>query len=63
MTLTLRTLRIIGPTAKQIAIHSRVVVLLESQPMREQTIGATPKATAATVTTSAVAKTQATHQP
>ena len=63
VTLTLRTFRIIGPTAKQTAIHSSVVVLLASQPMRAQTIGATPKATAATVTTSAVAKTQATHQP
>ena len=50
VTLTLRTFRIIGPTAKQTAIQSSVVVLLASQPMRAQTIGATPKATAATVT-------------
>ncbi len=38
-------------------------MLLASQPIRAQTMGATPKATAATVTTSAVANTQATHQP
>ena len=63
VTLTLRTLRIIGPTAKQTAIQSSVVVLLASQPISEQTMGATPKATAATVTTSAAANIQATHQP
>ncbi len=36
---------------------------MRSQPMREQTMGATPKATAATVTSSAAAKIQATNQP
>ncbi len=62
VTLTLRTLSIIGPTAKQTAIHSRVVCVV-CQPISEQTIGVTPKATAATVTTSATANIQATHQP
>ncbi len=63
VTLTLRMFRIIGPRAKAMAIQSSVVALLASQPMSEQTIGATPKATAATVTRSAAANSQATNQP
>ena len=62
VTLTLRTFRIIGPMAKQTAIHSSVLWVV-CQPISEHTMGATPKATAATVTTSATANIQATHQP
>ena len=52
----------IGPRVKQTAIQSRVVCVV-CQPISEQTMGATPKATAATVTSSAAANIHATHQP
>ena len=53
----------IGPSVKTMAIQSRVVVLVPSQPSSEHTIGATPKATAATVTSRAAANIQATNHP
>ncbi len=52
----------IGPRVKQTAIQSSVPWVV-CQPISEQTIGATPKATAATVTSRAAANIQATHQP
>ena len=52
----------IGPSVNATAIQSSVPWVV-CQPMSEQTMGATPKATAATVTSRAAANIHATHQP
>ena len=62
VTLTLRMLSTIGASANTMAIQSKVE-FVPSHPMSEQTMGATPNATAATVASNAQTNIQATNQP